>query len=65
MALRIAEAMSEGARSVAMGIAALVGCRETGAFHRAFKKWNGVQPDEYRLQQTKPPRAADPRGALR
>lgn len=41
-------------------IAALVGFRETSAFHRAFKKWNGVQPGEYRLQQTKLPTAADP-----
>jgi len=46
-------------------IAALVGFRETSAFHRAFKKWNGVRPGEYRLQQAKPPTAADPQAALR
>ena len=45
-------------------IAALVGFHETSAFHRAFKKWNGVQPGEYRLQQTKPVTAPDPQGAL-
>ena len=45
-------------------IAALVGFHETSAFHRAFKKWNGVQPGEYRLQQAKPPTAADPQSGL-
>ena len=46
-------------------IAALVGFRETSAFHRAFKKWNGVQPGEYRLQQGNPAVAVNPGSASR
>ena len=33
----------------------LVGFREPSAFHRAFKKWCGVQPGEYRARQSGPP----------
>jgi AraC-like DNA-binding protein len=32
-------------------IGILVGFQEPSAFHRAFKKWSGVQPGEYRLRQ--------------
>jgi AraC-like DNA-binding protein len=32
-------------------IGVLVGFQEPSAFHRAFKKWSGVQPGEYRLRQ--------------
>ena len=32
-------------------IGSLVGFQEPSAFHRAFKKWSGVQPGEYRLRQ--------------
>jgi AraC-like DNA-binding protein len=46
-------------------IAALVGFRETSAFHRAFKKWNGVQPGEYRLRQAKQPGRAETTAAPR
>lgn len=28
-----------------------LGFQEPSAFHRAFKKWSGVQPGEYRMQQ--------------
>ena len=58
------ERLCNSSMSVA-DIAALVGFRETSAFHRAFKKWNGVQPGEYRLQQAKSPMAADAQVALR
>lgn len=34
-----------------------LGFREASAFHRAFKKWNGVQPGEYRLRAGKAQRA--------
>ena len=33
----------------------LVGFQEPSAFHRAFKKWCGVQPGEYRSRQSGPP----------
>jgi AraC-like DNA-binding protein len=33
-------------------IGRLLGFREPSAFHRAFKKWCGVQPGQYRLQQS-------------
>jgi AraC-like DNA-binding protein len=33
-------------------IGSLLGFQEPSAFHRAFKKWSGVQPGEYRLRQT-------------
>lgn len=33
-------------------IGALLGFQEASAFHRAFKKWSGVQPGEYRLRQS-------------
>jgi AraC-like DNA-binding protein len=36
-------------------IAARIGFRDASAFHRAFKRWNGVQPGEYRRR-----RAGDP-----
>jgi AraC-like DNA-binding protein len=39
-------------------IAALLGFQEPSAFHRAFKKWNGVQPGQYRLRQNQ----SHPRG---
>ena len=29
-------------------IASALGFQETSAFHRAFKRWSGVQPGEYR-----------------
>jgi AraC-like DNA-binding protein len=41
-------------------IGSLVGYQEPSAFHRAFKKWSGVQPGEYRLRQTQ---AAAPAGS--
>ncbi len=40
--------LSSGALSVAE-IGRLLGFRESSAFHRAFKKWSGVQPGQYRL----------------
>lgn len=38
-------------------IGGLLGFQETSAFHRAFKKWCGVQPGEYRLRQIRGPDA--------
>jgi AraC-like DNA-binding protein len=32
-------------------IGSLLGFQEPSAFHRAFKKWSGAQPGEYRLRQ--------------
>ena len=32
-------------------IGSLLGYQEPSAFHRAFKKWSGVQPGEYRLRR--------------
>ncbi len=32
-------------------IAARVGFQDASAFHRAFKRWNGIQPGEYRRRQ--------------
>lgn len=40
--------LCNGALSVAE-IGGLLGFRESSAFHRAFKKWSGVQPGQYRL----------------
>lgn len=35
-------------------IAARVGFQDASAFHRAFRRWNGVQPGEYRRRQLAP-----------
>lgn len=47
-------------------IAHRLGFQEPSAFHRAFKKWTGAQPGEYRTRQArwtgpKPPAKASPR----
>ncbi|UUZ63150.1 AraC family transcriptional regulator ligand-binding domain-containing protein [Polaromonas sp. P1-6] len=36
-------------------IAARLGFQEASAFHRAFKRWNGLQPGEYRRRQIEEP----------
>jgi AraC-like DNA-binding protein len=41
-----------GSRLSIADIAALLGFQETSAFHRAFKRWSGVQPGEYRRRQS-------------
>jgi AraC-like DNA-binding protein len=60
-----------GTRLSVAEIAATLGFQETSAFHRAFKRWSGVQPGEYRRRQAglaprgpdeaAPPSAAAPR----
>jgi AraC-like DNA-binding protein len=40
-----------GTRLSIAEIAAALGFQETSAFHRAFKRWSGVQPGEYRRRQ--------------
>lgn len=40
-----------GSRLSVAEIAHLLGFQETSAFHRAFKRWSGVQPGEYRRRQ--------------
>jgi AraC-like DNA-binding protein len=40
-----------GTRLTVAEIAATLGFQETSAFHRAFKRWSGVQPGEYRRRQ--------------
>jgi len=42
-------------------IGRLVGFQEPSAFHRAFKKWCGVQPGHYRLRQSATSARADGR----
>jgi AraC-like DNA-binding protein len=37
-----------GSRLSIADIASALGFQETSAFHRAFKRWSGVQPGEYR-----------------
>lgn len=36
-------------------IGARLGFQEASAFHRAFKRWNGIQPGEYRRRQSEFP----------
>jgi AraC-like DNA-binding protein len=40
-----------GSQESVAEIASLLGFQETSAFHRAFKRWCGVQPGEYRRRQ--------------
>ncbi|HTH16334.1 MAG TPA: AraC family transcriptional regulator [Magnetospirillum sp.] len=47
--------LSDSAMSV-MDIAAELGFAETSAFHRAFKKWTGANPGEYRRTNCAPAR---------
>ncbi len=42
-----------GSRLSVAEIAGLLGFQETSAFHRAFKKWSGVQPGEYRRRHAR------------
>ena len=41
-------ALADPARTVA-DVAAAVGFAEPSAFHRAFRKWTGMRPADYRL----------------
>ena len=49
--------LSDSTMSV-MDIAAELGFAETSAFHRAFKKWTGANPGEYRPSVCAPAKAA-------
>jgi AraC-like DNA-binding protein len=53
-----------GTRLSIASIASALGFQETSAFHRAFKRWSGVQPGEYRRragQETVAPEGPAPR----
>jgi AraC-like DNA-binding protein len=47
-----------GTRLSIAEIASALGFQETSAFHRAFKRWSGVQPGEYRRRAEQAPGAA-------
>ncbi len=50
-----------GTRLSIADIASALGFQETSAFHRAFKRWSGVQPGEYRRRAVlAPPGAEEP-----
>lgn len=51
--------LSDSTMSV-MDIAAELGFAETSAFHRAFKKWTGANPGEYRRSVCAPVRVTPP-----
>lgn len=49
-----------GSRLSIADIASALGFQETSAFHRAFKRWSGVQPGEYRRRAELAPAAELP-----
>ena len=48
-----------GSRLSIADIASALGFQETSAFHRAFKRWSGVQPGEYRRRAELAPSPSD------
>jgi AraC-like DNA-binding protein len=48
-----------GTRLSIADIASALGFQETSAFHRAFKRWSGVQPGEYRRRAELAPPAEE------
>lgn len=48
-----------GSRLSIADIASALGFQETSAFHRAFKRWSGVQPGEYRRRAERAPSTSE------
>jgi len=52
--------LREPSRSI-RDVAFLLGFSDIVAFHKAFKRWTGMTPAEYRTRASEPPRVEKPR----